>query len=199
MRRFPSVLGIGCLVVAACAGGGSNPSVPASSATPDPTLPPSPVASAPTTPSPTPPATGNSSPRPSPGTVLTIVVPGTAASDVQDYVDGVVFTPDGSALRIDSKRPANRRFSYELRPGDLPAGTKLSRLDLKVCGTAKGDFWEIYGPDGADPYEIEVGQPEADGCWHFNGGTGDGSAIDLYINGNTHMRIDRLVYTVTVG
>jgi hypothetical protein len=133
------------------------------------------------------------------GTVLTITVDGI------DYVsadtDGAVIhlTPQGTSLRIESTGKGTSHVAYTIPPAALPPGTTLGRIDLKLCGAAGGNFWEIYGPSGSDTNEQEVTQPLADGCWHFENGFGDSSYVDVYVVSKSFLRIDKLFYTVTVA
>jgi len=86
---------------------------------------------------------------------------------------------------------------YRIPAGQIPAGTRITRIDVAVCGLGQGDFWESYGPSGSDPDEYEVTKPAADGCWHFNGGTGKDSLVRVAVEKLSSLRIDEVVYTVT--
>jgi hypothetical protein len=86
----------------------------------------------------------------------------------------------------------------------LPAGKSIKRIDVKVCGSGSGDFYESYGPPGSVPVEYEFEPPAADGCWHYAGAPGPDSKVivavnQAAINAPSTLQIDRLVYTFTVG
>ena len=69
-------------------------------------------------------------------------------------------------------------------------------VETRVCGQGGGDFYEVYGPYGADPVEYEVKPPAADGCWHF---VGEGSDYDVtvYVYVHATLIVDRIEYLVT--
>jgi hypothetical protein len=47
-----------------------------------------------------------------------------------------------------------------MRQVALLAGKVIGRVDAALCGAASGQFWETYGPYGADPVEYEGTQPK---------------------------------------
>jgi hypothetical protein len=142
-------------------------------------------------------------PTPTPvagGSVVEIVVPG------QGYVlatvpgNGKIVKLSGGGVELRTTRDQSDELTltYRLPIGKLPPGVKAGQVDAKVCGKASGDFWEMYGPTGALPSEHEVVPPAADGCWHFDGGSLDDTALFAIINLESRFRIDRVVYTVTI-
>jgi hypothetical protein len=72
-------------------------------------------------------------------------------------------------------------------------------MDVLVCGTASGDFWESYGPQGSDPTEYEVVPPESDGCWHYRDAPGPDTTVKAFVHLATTFTITRIEYTVTVS
>ena len=90
-------------------------------------------------------------------------------------------------------------LTYVLPPSSVPAGARIARLDVAVCGDGSGDFWETYGPSDMEPIEYEVVPPEADGCWHYTGGTGQDSTVLAIIHLESRFQIDEIVYTITTG
>lgn len=134
-----------------------------------------------------------------PGSTFDIVVPG------QKYATSVVASngtitklPYGSILMSSERTISDStEVSYRLPAGQVPPGTQIARLDVAVCGYGSGDFWETYGPADADPIEHEVTAPDADGCWHYLGGSGRDSTAHAIIQGATTLRISKVVYTIT--
>ena len=167
--------------------------------TPKPTARPTP------TPAPTARPTTHPTPHPTPtpmtpGTVMDVTINGKDYAAVSAGPDLVLTTPGNSVVATThSGGSVTSRLTYQIPSGALPHGTTLSRIDAKICGSAGGDFWEVYGPVGADPFELEVTQPDGDGCWHFTGGSGKSSSLDFFVYGDSHARIDKVVYTVTAG
>jgi hypothetical protein len=134
------------------------------------------------------------------GTVVTIEVPGSAYVRLDESPDNKI-TPDGDVLVVETVRGSfmSTRIGWELPPGSVPPGTTFSRIDMKICGSGSGDFWETYAPSGGEPLEQEVTQPTADGCWHFDGAADGDPYFKSFVNGNSRMRIERIVYTLTVA
>ena len=128
------------------------------------------------------------------------MVPGTAYVRLDEQEGGSV-TAHGDALVIQTVRDVyfSTRIGYDLPPGSVPSGTTFARIDMKLCGSASGDFWETYAPDGGEPFEQEVTQPEADGCWHFDGADGGDPYFESFVVGKSTMRIEKVVYKLTVG
>jgi hypothetical protein len=102
---------------------------------------------------------------------------------------GIVVTTSRSA-----GHPAH--LAWDLVPDGLPSGAVVEWVDVRVCGHGTGDFYEVYGPNGADPVEYEVTAPQADGCWHFAGPTTDYN-VTIYAYGDTTMAVDRIEMTLT--
>jgi hypothetical protein len=181
---------------AAASGAASTaPSTPSGSETPQ-TAAPSPVM-----PTPTPRPSRSVPPVGNPGDTVTVVVNG------NQFVKSVVPTnakvtrlPSGAALLTSDRTYSDpTTVTYVLPQGSLPAGTKISRLDVAVCGDGSGDFWETYGPSDMEPIEYEVVPPGADGCWHYVGGSGRDSTVLGIIHLESRFQIDKVVYTITTG
>lgn len=132
-----------------------------------------------------------------PGIPTALVVHGRDYASV-DKSDQAVVVERGCAVAVATRKPdANAlTLEYTLPTGLIPDSAQISRLDTAVCGSVEGEDWEVYGPAGSDPFELEVQQPDSDGCWHFERGTGD-SKLVFYISDDTTLRIERVVYTVT--
>jgi len=169
-----------------------------------PTAVPSVAPSASAAPTPTP-ATATPRPTPAvgpsvaPGKTIQVVVRGA------QYVDAVVaqnakvtqIASGGVLISSDRTYSDQTTVTWKLPVSSLPAGTRIARLDVAVCGSAEGDFWETYGPPGTEPVENEVTPPASDGCWHYLGGSGRDSTVTGIIHLESKLWIDRLVYTIT--
>jgi hypothetical protein len=184
-----------------------------------PTLGPSPSASATASPASSPTPTSSAAPTPTLTPVPSIVGGKTVVVTVrgQDYALAQGLDPPhatitnltGGGIRMftDGTTSGPLTVTYRLPalpPSLLPAGKTIRRIDVKVCGSGSGDFWEVYGPPGSAPVEYEAAPPAADGCWHFAGAPGPDSTVIADVNINpigvtSTMQIDRLVYTVTVN
>ena len=75
----------------------------------------------------------------------------------------------------------------------------IVNVDVRICGRGEGDFWEVYGPDGGDPFEYEVLPPQADGCWHFNGAPGHDLSVIGAVMLRSRMTIEFVEYAITFG
>ena len=125
-----------------------------------------------------------------------------------DYVDSAI-APNATATRLADGSvllQSTRMYSYPTTltytlPGDrLPPGTHITGiLATKVCGSASGDFWESYGPDGSEPTEHEFGPPQPDGCWHYGAAPGPDTTVTVGMRTQTTYTITRVEYTVTVS
>jgi hypothetical protein len=60
-----------------------------------------------------------------------------------------------------------------------------------------GDFWQVYGPYGAQEIEYEMTPPSSDGCWHFTKDAGTDYRVSIYVNEDSTMTIDRIEYRIT--
>ena len=133
---------------------------------------------------------------------------GKVVTVVQNGVDyAKKFAPEGSTVTdvgdsvelvstMDAKLDAS--VEYDFDQSVLPPGSTIDRMDVAVCGAANGDFWELYGPD-AEPYELEVTPPDADGCWHFTGADGSSDGVTAYVYQDTKLRLDRLIWTIALA
>lgn len=141
-------------------------------------------------------------PRPSaePGETVTYRVDG------RDYVDAVIppearLSRFGGSVSLDTTRSAGLPLwvTWRLSPDVLPPNAVIVSVDVKICGDGEGDFWEVYGPDGGEPFEYEVLPPQADGCWHFT----DAPGHDLSVIGGVMLRsrmvIDHIEFAITFG
>jgi hypothetical protein len=182
------------------------PTPTAGSATPTPTTGPTATAEQSAKPTNTPSATRT--PRPTatpppigPGNKVKVVVTGQQYVKADVPSNGTVTKLGGGALRISTTRDLSDplTLTYKLPAASLPAGAKIRELDVDVCGFGEGDFWETYGPFGADEYEFEVTNPtDGSGCWHYRNAPGSDSTVLAAIHLQSTFRIDRLVYTVTL-
>ena len=110
--------------------------------------------------------------------------------------DGASVTPSGDGVSIVTGSDASDplRVIYSLDPSELPAGSHVSSVAVRVCGEATGTNYEIDGPLGVSQ-SIRVGiPPESDGCWHLDArGThrpvGDGLRICRNALANSQRRI----------
>ena len=133
-----------------------------------------------------------------PGETQVYVVYGT------DYVDsrvptGATLTSTDAGAVLQTTRAADDALlvTYELPRSTLPADSVIHSVAVRVCGSGEGDFWEVYGPLGAEPFEYEVTPPSADGCWHFVDGNGGDMSIIAATMYETRMVVQRVEYTVT--
>lgn len=95
----------------------------------------------------------------------------------------------------DLDRPQPRRTTRSHlgdAAGGILRGFTLRSVDVRICGSGSGDFWETYGPEGSDPVEHEVAAPDADGCWHYNGAPGPDTAVKAIIRLASTMTISRV-------
>lgn len=118
------------------------------------------------------------------------------ASSVPEH--GALTQTDAGAL-LETTRDVNDALlvTYDLPRELLPDEAVIHSVAVRVCGTGEGDFWEIYGPLGAEPFEYEVTAPGADGCWHFAGGNGGDMTIIAAAMYETRMVVQKVEYTVT--
>jgi hypothetical protein len=130
-----------------------------------------------------------------------VVVPGSRYVDPKIAQNGTVTKLANGGIILSSDRMFSEptEVSYKLEATDLPAGTKIAKLDVAVCGIGTGDFWETYGPPDAEPAEHEVTPPDADGCWHYLGSNGKDTSVHAIIHLLSKLRIDKVVYTITPG
>ena len=104
-------------------------------------------------------------------------------------------------VRAASTRQAGSTLwaEWTLAQSVLPAGASVVDVHTKVCGGGEGDFYEVYGPHGADEVEYEATPPAADGCWHFTRDAGTDYTVTIYVNGDSAMTIERIEFLVTFG
>jgi len=112
--------------------------------------------------------------------------------------EAVVTNRAGGGIRITTIRSAAFPVSMDwtLATSAFPGDASVLAVETLICGRGEGDFYEVYGPYGADPVEYEVTPPSADGCWHFTGDDSD-YAITLYVSGDASLVIDRIEFVVT--
>ena len=124
-----------------------------------------------------------------------------------EYTDSFV-PPNGTLEKLEdgSIRMSTTRGSgvslevdWELAAGELPAGRTVVDVDVNVCGAGEGDFWETYGPYGANPVEHEALPPESDGCWHYVDEPGTDFRVEAYVVGASSLIVERIEYVVTFG
>jgi hypothetical protein len=161
-------------------------------------------------------AAPTASPSPSPAPLKTpaptpssrpSTLPGATADyhlDGSDYASSVLPTGArirriGSSVRIDTTTETAQAawVIWRLPDDQMPAGAVIHGVDVRVCGSGSGYFWEVYGPEGSDPTEYEVTQPEADGCWHFTGAPGPDLTVAAGTEVDSTMTIDAVEYHIT--
>ena len=143
-------------------------------------------------------ATPRSTPAKSavPGGKTDVVVTGSQYADSDVPVNGkITRLPNGGVvLKTDRTNSEELVLTYRLPPASVPSNG--GRVDTALCGTATGDFYENYGPPGSEPDEHEYTQPDADGCWHYVGGSISDTSVLVKMRGATTVQIDKVVYTV---
>jgi hypothetical protein len=144
-------------------------------------------------------ATPTPTPLPSGALVRTFVLDGADYIDHYGPPESTLTTLDDGSIRMENRRPSgvSLEVDWELPPGSLPPGATILNVDARVCGEGSGDFWESYGPEGADPVEHEAQPPAADGCWHYRGGPGPETRVEAYVVGNSVFVVDRIEYDIT--
>lgn len=180
---------------------------PTASQSPTSTPSPSPTpTSPPATPSPSPaplrtlPPSFEPLPSSQPGSSQTFTLTGAEYSSYQVPDNGsLLLNGDALVLRTTTDSTDALWVTYRLDPALLPVGVIIHSVDASICGHGSGDFWEVYGPTGAEPAEYEVEPPGADGCWHFL----DAPTTDISVIAATmlesQMVVDRVIFTITFG
>lgn len=84
--------------------------------------------------------------------------------------------------------------SPPITPGSRPAG-----IVVRVCGSASGDFWEVYGPVGGEPEEYEVEAPDSAGCWEFATAPDAELTVRVATELRTRMIVERIEYEAVPG
>jgi len=126
----------------------------------------------------------------------------------RDYDPGSVVMTDvasitplatgGIILETDRSSPGQLLVSWEVPARRLPAGAVVVRIDVAICGSGEGDFWEIYGPPGSLEVEYEGTQPGPDGCWHFTAARGPETTSQAGVQLGSRLQIDRVIYRFTL-
>lgn len=114
--------------------------------------------------------------------------------------NGKVTRGNGGSLTMTTDRTisAQMEVHWELPASKIPPGFRIVSVDVRMCGTGTGDFWESYGPEGSTPDEHELTQPERDGCWHYTGAPGPDTTVKAIIRLASTMTISKLEYVATV-
>lgn len=117
-------------------------------------------------------------------------------SDIPE--NGTLTRVAGGGIRIETTRMYSHvlMVTWFLPDGVVPAGASIASLDVAVCGSGDGDFYETYGPLGSDPEEHEVEKPDPDGCWRYYDAYGDDPSVIAIVRLASHLIIDRVEYTV---
>ena len=136
-----------------------------------------------------------------PGKTVEIVVPGSLYVQATVSPNAKVTRLPNNTVLITSDRTLSTGTTvvYRLPSSSLPPGTRIVHLEVAVCGFAKGDFWETYGPPGSSPAEHEATPPDADGCWHYVAPAGAGTTVTAIVERQTTFRIDKVVYRITTA
>lgn len=134
------------------------------------------------------------------GGTITVVVPGDQYELADVPENGTVTPLPGGAVRLETTRiiSAQLMVTWFVPEGSVPEGTTITGVDVAVCGSGDGDFYETYGPEGSDPMEHEVEPPDADGCWHYNDAIGDDTSVIAITRLASHLIIERVEYTLHV-
>lgn len=172
---------------------------------PTPTSTPAPATPTPTTtfsppPMRTPPPSGEPLPSTLPGSTQTIVVAGNSyiSADVPSH--GRLLNTQRGALLETSRDSSDALWvTYDLPAESLPAGAVVHSVDVRICGVGEGDFWEVYGPPGGEPFEYEVIAPAADGCWHFSDAPPGDMTVIAAVMLQSRLLIESVEYTITFG
>jgi hypothetical protein len=180
---------------------------PTEAPTPSPTPAPTPVAVTPTpAPSPTqaPLRTPFSSvppqPTTSPADTITFVVHGSdyVASDVPS--DATLARFGTSAVLTTTSASSDALWvTWRLDPALLPVGRTIHSVNVRICGEGTGHFWEVYGPDGGDPFEYEVVPPNDGDCWLFSNAPGHDLTVLGGVMLESRLTITSVEYEVTFG
>jgi hypothetical protein len=124
--------------------------------------------------------------------------------DGNDYVSATVpsngkvtKTSNGAVLETTRDHSDSLEVTYNLPRRALPRGASIHSVDVRICGSGEGDFYEVYGPPDAEPNEYEVTPPNPDGCWHFNGATGSDLSVVAATMLQSRMLIEKIEYVVT--
>jgi hypothetical protein len=136
-----------------------------------------------------------------PGEQLTIELHGDQY-ELADVPSNGTITPRGDGavtLATTRELSAQMMVTWFLPEDSLPAGAAIASLDVAVCGSGDGDFYETYGPEGSDPMEHEVEAPDPDGCWHYNGSPGFDTSVIAITRLASTLTIEKVVYTVTLA
>ena len=136
-----------------------------------------------------------------PGEQLTVTLRGDQYELADVPANGTITPRADGAITLTSTREisAQMMVTWFLPEDALPAGATIASLDVAVCGRGDGDFYETYGPEGSDPTEHEVEAPEADGCWHYRGSSGDDTSVIAITRLKSILVVERVVYTITIA
>jgi hypothetical protein len=141
-------------------------------------------------------------PRPSvePGETVVITLDG------REYDEATVprnakLSRSGPRVTLDTNRSSGEPLwvNWRLPAEALPQDAVIANVDVKMCGYGDGDFWEVYGPDGGEPFEYEVIRPGPDGCWSFTGAPGHDLSVVAGVMLQSRLVIERIEYTITLG
>ncbi len=132
---------------------------------------------------------------------IQVVVLGSQYSNSTVPSNGSVKLGNGGLVTFRTDRTISDplELDWDLPESAIPAGFTIRSIDVRICGTGSGDFWETYGPTGSTPDEMEVTAPQADGCWHYTGAPGPETTVKAAIRLNSTMTVARIEYTVTVS
>jgi hypothetical protein len=141
-------------------------------------------------------------PRPSAEPGATIVI----TLDGREYAESIVprngkLTRSGPRVTLDTTRSLGEPLwvTWRLPASALPANAVVVNVDVRMCGYGDGDFWEVYGPDGGEPFEYEVMRAGPDGCWSFSGAPGHDLSVVAGVMLQSRLVIERIEYTITLG
>ncbi len=175
--------------------------VPGHTASPLATRSPAPTGVAPATGAPQPTRSPSPAPSMDPAGRIDVVVRGTDYVSADVPSNGTLTRAANGVLTMTTTRliSAQLEVEWELPPDAIPPGYTLQQLDVKVCGTGNGDFWETYGPEGSEPVEHEATPPDRDGCWSYRGALGPDTKVIAIVRLGTTMVIQRIEFAATVS
>jgi hypothetical protein len=180
---------------------GPTASATASTGTPSTTPTPTPTSAATPTVAPTPTVKPTATPtptKPPSGSFVFVSVRGRDISGQDASGGGTITVVDESIVVSSTGGSDQTTVTYEIPPEDLPDGVEFDRLDVRICGVASGDAWELDGPSGSTPDARVTEPPANDGCWHFARGNAKNSALLVAVSGDTEVRVDRVIYRLRV-
>jgi hypothetical protein len=148
----------------------------------------------------TPASSASTRPTTGPTTTQTYVLVGGAYTSTE-IPDGGSVSPsgDGVALTTDTDSTDPLRVTYSLDTSELPSGTTVASVAVRVCGEATDTSYEIDGPLGLSQ-SIRIGTPpESDGCWHLDAQAPTTLDVTVTVSSGTHLILRSVEYEVALA